>query len=336
MPLSLCMIVKDEAFFLHDCLAAAAPHVDDLVVVDTGSTDDSKGIAAEFTDRVFDYTWHDDYAAARNYSLEQARCDWILVLDADELVTPDDFAALRRLTESTTQDGFFLQQRNYNNDQSAFGWQPAQDLTLSRGFTGFTVNPILRLFRNQPDIRYAGSIHETVDAAIAEDRQGTLDTPIHHYIDANPARPRSARSLRYLELMERELAAAPSGRLYSIAATSAMYHANDFARARDYFIRAAEMGYRPGHSLEGAAEACYRAQDFGAANDLYQRADAAGHRTPSMCLNRANLAVKAGDHQRAAALLQTCLDLGGLSAEINAVIQRNIEGLQAHSGKHSA
>lgn len=66
MPLSLCMIVKDEAFFLHDCLAAAAPHVDELAIVDTGSTDGSKAIAAEFTDRVFlDYTWHHDYAALR-------------------------------------------------------------------------------------------------------------------------------------------------------------------------------------------------------------------------------------------------------------------------------
>ncbi|MBM69409.1 MAG: hypothetical protein CME43_08025 [Haliea sp.] len=329
MPLSLCMIVKDEAFFLRDCLSAAAPHVDELVVVDTGSSDNSRAIASNFTDRVFDYTWHDDYAAARNYSLAQARHEWILVLDADELITPTDFSALHQVIARTDLDGFFLQQYNYNNDQTAYGWQAAQDLELSRGFSGYTVNPILRLFRNRTDIRYTGSIHETVDASIDEHRQGTLHIPIHHYIDANPARPRSARSLRYLALMERELATQPSGRLYSIAATSAMYHAADFSRARDYFVRAAEMGYRPGHSLEGAAEACYRAQDFGAASDLYQRAEATGHRTPAMCLNRANLAVKAGDHAGAARLLQECLDLGGLSAEINAVIRRNIESLQA-------
>ncbi|MDP4652025.1 MAG: glycosyltransferase family 2 protein [Haliea sp.] len=331
MPLSLCMIIKDEAFFLRDCLAAAAPYVDELVVVDTGSADGSRDIATTFTPRIFDYRWHDDYAAARNYSLAQAKHEWILVLDADELIAPGDFATLRQLIDTTELDGFFLQQWNYNNDQTAFGWQPAPDQGLSRGFAGFTANPILRLFRNRADIRYAGTIHETVDESIAVKHQATLEIPIHHYIDANPARPRSARSLRYLALMERELASNPTGRLYSIAATSAMYHASDYHRARDYFVRAAELGYRPGHSLEGAAEASYRTQDFGHASDLYQRAAGLGHNSPSMCLNRANLAVKAGDHQGAAALLQKCLDLGGLGPDINAVILRNMESLRART-----
>jgi glycosyltransferase involved in cell wall biosynthesis len=126
MPLSLCMIIKDEAFFLRDCLAAAAPYVDELVVVDTGSADGSRDIATTFTPRIFDYRWHDDYAAARNYSLAQAKHEWILVLDADELIAPGDFATLRQLIDTTELDGFFLQQWNYNNDQTAFGRRPTK------------------------------------------------------------------------------------------------------------------------------------------------------------------------------------------------------------------
>lgn len=85
--LSLCMIVKNEELNLESCLKKAAPFVDEIVIVDTGSIDKTKIIAAKFTDKIHDFKWCDDFADARNYSILKASNDWVLVLDADEFIT---------------------------------------------------------------------------------------------------------------------------------------------------------------------------------------------------------------------------------------------------------
>jgi glycosyltransferase involved in cell wall biosynthesis len=84
--LSVCMIVKDEEPVLARCLACARRFADEIIVVDTGSVDRTKEIAAGFTDRVYEYAWRDDFAAARNYSYSLANCDYIMWLDADDVV----------------------------------------------------------------------------------------------------------------------------------------------------------------------------------------------------------------------------------------------------------
>lgn len=326
--LSLCMIVRDEAWILDECLAAARPQVDELVVVDTGSTDASREIAARYADRLLAVDWCDDFAAARNVSLEAATGDWILVLDADERIAEDDFRRLRAAMGDPAFDGYYLPQQNYGNDPLAKGWRPVgDDAPLARGFEGYTVNPILRLFRRRDDIRYQGRIHEIVDGTIAAARVGELAVPLHHYVDANPQRPRLLRGRRYLAMMEAEIARGADGRLLAIAAGTALYAAGDCRKARDYFLRAAEAGYKPAESREGAAEAAYRGAEFGVAADLYQRLYDEGHRPPTLCLNLANLAVRRGDRKRALGLLRECLELGGISAAVDDLIRRNIRHL---------
>ncbi|MEZ0373175.1 MAG: glycosyltransferase, partial [Candidatus Sericytochromatia bacterium] len=82
------MIVRDEADCLAACLASVMPLDPELVVVDTGSHDETPAIAAGFGARVLHHPWNDDFAGARNVSLAQARGDWILVIDADEHLDP--------------------------------------------------------------------------------------------------------------------------------------------------------------------------------------------------------------------------------------------------------
>jgi glycosyltransferase involved in cell wall biosynthesis len=84
------MIVRDEAWILDECLAAARRGVDEIVVVDTGSVDDTRRIAGRYADRLLDFTWCEDFAAARNVSLAAAGGEWILVLDADERIAEAD------------------------------------------------------------------------------------------------------------------------------------------------------------------------------------------------------------------------------------------------------
>ena len=94
--ISLCMIVRDEEAVLGRCLESVAPAVDEIIVVDTGSMDGTKAVAAAYTDRIFDFAWVDDFAAARNASFAKATGDYILWLDADDVLLPEDLDALPR------------------------------------------------------------------------------------------------------------------------------------------------------------------------------------------------------------------------------------------------
>lgn len=121
--LALCMIVKDEADVLADCLASVAGVVDEIIIADTGSTDDSRDIARMFGARVIEIPWLDDFGAARNAALEHVTADWVLVLDADEVLTPNQADSLRWLISLPTPNplAYQLRIRNAGPDGSIDG-----------------------------------------------------------------------------------------------------------------------------------------------------------------------------------------------------------------------
>ncbi|MCL1802364.1 MAG: glycosyltransferase [Eubacteriaceae bacterium] len=98
--ISLCMIVKDEEKVLARCLSSIKGGVDEIIIVDTGSTDSTKRIAREFTDKVYDFEWIDDFSAARNYSFSLATMDYQMWLDADDVVEPEELSKMLALKES--------------------------------------------------------------------------------------------------------------------------------------------------------------------------------------------------------------------------------------------
>ncbi len=332
--LSLCMIIKDEAFFLADCLASVRDHVDQIVVLDTGSTDGSAQIARQYADVVEDFDWVDDFSAARNASIELATGDWILVLDADERISEQDFGLIQRTIADTDLDGFYCIQRNYDNDPNQPEWYPVnQPSALTRDYKGFQANPILRLFRNRPDIRFSGRVHELLDPAIPEDSRDILPVALHHYMDEDPTKPRVKRQLRYLNLLEACIEESPTGLHYRKAAAVRMYFLKDYARAAQYYRKAAELGESPQRSLEGAAEAHYRAGDPDAAQQLYGELYDGGFASVTLCNNYANLLVKKSDYSRAIAVLKTALQGDIQSTERRARIQGNIAALEAMAAK---
>ena len=100
VSVSLCMIVKNEEDVLERCLESAADLVDEIIIVDTGSTDRTKEIAARFTDQIYDFPWCDDFAAARNESFSHASMDYCMWLDADDVLLEEDqtfFLALKEI-----------------------------------------------------------------------------------------------------------------------------------------------------------------------------------------------------------------------------------------------
>ena len=183
---SLCMIVKNEEEFLAQCLASVKSIVDEMVIVDTGSTDRTKDIATVFGARVLDYEWTGDFAAARNYSISNARGDWILIMDADEVISLEDHENFRKLTAKKPRrlEAYSIVTRNYCQKANIIGWNPNDGRYLheERG-SGWLPSEKVRLFTNNAEIKFEGAVHEMVDPFLKRRgiKIGKIVIPIHHY-----------------------------------------------------------------------------------------------------------------------------------------------------------
>ena len=118
------MIVKNEEKHLAKCLSIAKPAVDEMIVVDTGSSDRTKDIAHAFGAKVYDFEWTGDFSEARNFSLSKAEGNWILVLDADEVISPVDYELLHRTfgKKANHPEAYQIVTRNYVELSNITGW----------------------------------------------------------------------------------------------------------------------------------------------------------------------------------------------------------------------
>jgi len=210
--LSVCMIARDEADILAAALESVRGLADEIVLVDTGSTDDTVAIARAHGARVDRVVWTEDFAAARNASLERATGDWILILDADEVVEPADHAAIRSALAGPPA-GFVLPQRNYVKDCVYAAWTENDGrCPRSREWPGFVPATQVRLVPNRPDVRYRGSVHEdlsaSVDAAGLPIRE--IDVPIHHFGKVRDEAVMARKQDLYTRLGERKVAGDPA------------------------------------------------------------------------------------------------------------------------------
>lgn len=119
ITISLCMIVKNEEKLLARCLDSVADLMDEIIIVDTGSTDRTKEIAARYTDKVFDFAWVNDFAAARNFAFSKASMKYIYSADADEVLDEENRANFRRLKETLLPEIDIVQM--YYANQLDFG-----------------------------------------------------------------------------------------------------------------------------------------------------------------------------------------------------------------------
>lgn len=196
--LSVCTIFKNEEYFLPEWLDNVLPFADELVLVDTGSTDQSRSIINSRGLQVSDFIWCDDFSAARNFCLSRAEGDWILVLDCDDRLLPADFQCLLDLLNSPSSlaDGYLF---NYLNVKS--GKWDARDRVLH------SVQTQLRLFRNFHNYSYSGIIHENITPSI-ESSGGCLGqspVPIYHLGYAGELfQQKKQRNLNLIEKYYRE------------------------------------------------------------------------------------------------------------------------------------
>jgi glycosyltransferase involved in cell wall biosynthesis/LPS sulfotransferase NodH len=184
--LSLCMILKNEEKYLPRCLESLKPIVDEIIVVDTGSEDATRDIATVFGAKVFEYKWNDNFAAARNHSLEKATGDWILVMDADEFIASSDYdSILNRIRKYKNEKvAFLLTTRNYISGYNGVGWVGNDgaygDIEAGCGWVPSTK---ARLFKNFQQVRFEYPVHELVDPSLERNGFRTIScqVPVHHY-----------------------------------------------------------------------------------------------------------------------------------------------------------
>lgn len=203
--ISLCMIVKNEERFLRTCLESVREVVDEMIVVDTGSTDRTIEIAEEMGAQVSHFAWTGSFSEARNAALAEATGDWVLILDADEVLSPETVNNIRELIriQQPQLTGYQFKIRNFNK-------------------VGNEVDTVehymLRLFPRHPDLHYTGYIHEQVEPrreGLIFERMAAPDVLILHYGYTGEVMAERDKYLRNLELIQASLLKEPDNAFHS-------------------------------------------------------------------------------------------------------------------------
>lgn len=208
MTFTVALIVRDEERTLARCLDSFAPHVDELSVVDTGSRDRTRELARRYTERVYDFEWRDDFAAARQFAFDQATSEWVAWVDADDVVTNAE--RIRPLTEQAAPD------------VAGFEWR----YVYERDERGASVCEFWRerLVRNDGTFRWRGRVHEVLVPSSPRRLVRTDEVVVEHRRERSLVPQKLDRNLRILERERRETGAQADPRLF-------FYLGNEYASA---------------------------------------------------------------------------------------------------------
>ncbi len=181
MKISVCMIVKNEEEVIERCLSCVVKFADEIIVVDTGSTDCTKDLALKFTDKVLDFKWIGDFSAARNFSFAQASLDYVMWLDADDVIFDEDIAKINELKKVANPADLYM-----------------FDYVLSHEEDG---TPIFkykreRLFSREKNYQWVDPVHEVI---VPSGRVENVDIKIYHKKEKSPEKGRNLKIYRNLK-----------------------------------------------------------------------------------------------------------------------------------------
>jgi glycosyltransferase involved in cell wall biosynthesis len=316
LRLSLCMIVKDEEEMLPGCLAPVADAVDEIIVVDTGSSDRTVEIAESFGAKVLHFPWNGSFSDARNVGLDAATGDWLMYLDADEHMEPGDARKLRSLVGRTWREGFHLVETNYTGDED----------------TGTAVTHLaLRVFRNRPEYRFEGKIHEQKSARMPNylpERFEATSIRLRHYGYLKNRISAKEKSRRNIELLLEEARENPTP-FTEFNLGSEYMMLGDAKRSAEHFDRSWEQlhageqtwtsaGYAPilASRIAMARRAAGRIDD---AREALEVGIAAMPDHTDLYLELAHCARAEGNLEEAERLVRHCLALGDAPARYTAI-----------------
>lgn len=234
ITISLCMIVKNEEKILRRCLDSVADLVDEIIIVDTGSDDETKRIAAGYTEQIYDFEWTDDFSAARNYAFSRASKEYIYSADADEVLDEENRRRFRRLKETLLPEVEIVQMKYGNQLQFNTVYNFDEEYRP-------------KLFKRQREFVWEAPVHETVRLMPTV---YDSDIVIQHM-------PENSHSGRDLENFRRHCAEGyrlPK-RLHTMYARELLLagEKKDFESAADFFAASAADGSRDSEEI---AEAC--------------------------------------------------------------------------------
>lgn len=249
MSISLCMITKDEENYLENCLNSITKIIDEITVVDTGSKDKTKEIAKKFTNKIYDFKWNNNFSNARNFCLQKATKDWILVLDADEAISNKDLEEIKRLTNENKKNkeikGYSFIQRTYLNEikKLKFNYVENDFYDESKPFLGWTYRRITRLFRNDKRIKFIYPVHETVIESIKNTNGKIVSTniPIHHFQIKKGKKFINTKSIYYIKLLKNKIKLYPKAKSYFELALE--LNNSNRSEAKKYFDKAIELNF---------------------------------------------------------------------------------------------
>jgi len=264
------MIVKNEECCLERCLQSVQGLVDEIVVVDTGSTDRTVEVAQSFDAKIFSYQWNDSFADARNFSLDQATGDWILVLDADEVVGLGDHQKIRELISKTNIYLYDLIQTTYCEDSALLGWIPNKlKVAEAEGYLGYFESPLVRLFRRKASIRFHGVLHEHASHCDSQIIVGQTGLRIHHYGKIQDELLREKKEDFYLSLAQKKVQEEPQNSLAWEELGVILLNKKLYAEAQVSFERALKLNPKSVQTHVSLATLAYHRKEWNQAIHQY-------------------------------------------------------------------
>ena len=313
ITISLCMIVKNEEQVLARCLDSVADLMDEIVIVDTGSTDRSKEIAARYTDKIYDFEWIDDFSAARNFAFSKASMDYIYSADADEVLDAENRERYRLLKDNLLPEIEIVQMK-YGN-QLEFGTVYNYDEEYRP-----------KLFKRLREFQWQEPIHEMVrlEPIVYDSDIVITHKPHSNHADRDLAnfRKQTDRGMRLSahlhEMYARELFVAGSDA--------------DFLAAEEFFAASAEdVGRSPKEFTEACCVAARAARLRGDSETFFKYAMklAAGEGCAEICCELGDFYLSRGDYEEAAVWYYNAAYETEAAIALSAATDRPFQGLIA-------
>lgn len=229
VPISVCIITKNEEVNIEKCLAPLVPYGFEIVVVDTGSTDRTKEVAAKYTDKIYDFEWCDDFSAARNFSLSKASHNYVLILDSDEFLVDLDLDGLYKALEEHPKDVGLLVRNNYFK---------------TSGKSANSPDHVERLFHKRY-YNYRFMIHEQVaDINTGSTYYTRYDIPLtvdHFGYDSDSEEERLAKAERNNRILFKEIEQNPDEPYFYFQVGQSYNFIYDYENAYKYYKKAFEL-----------------------------------------------------------------------------------------------
>ena len=310
------MITRNEEQFIERCLDCVKDIADEMIIVDTGSADNTKQIAKDtckkfrINAKFFEFKWNDDFSAARNESIRHATKEWILVMDADEMLEKESLDKMKYITANPEGfDGFSLEQRSYISGFFEGAVKNESYFEPVKNYPFYIPNLLVRLFRNGLGISFRHRIHELAEDSMDEKslKYKKAGIILHHLGSSRDEKSISGKTEQYSGIILKQLEESPQSARYNYQAARMHLGKNDFTSALKYFKKSAKIN--PNYKLvfSDIAKIYLQMSDRNHAIEYFRKSMEHNPDNPSPANNLAVLYMSMGSFGKAGKILEAIL-----------------------------